>query len=286
MNKDHNVWLKNLYSYVPLHNNRFILLGKLETKEQLPSLDDSDEPMKIEGQPKVGISDAAKNNKLFSNLLVDHDLDSSSNSDIKSALLQQLSANFEEDKNTIPKHIFKESLEFSQTSREEERKHIETDIITLWKVHRYSIKSISAKMLISKEIVNRILSKYRSLVRKQCQINKKQNFGRRLKVTPEHIDKMREVWERQRDKPIYIRDVKNAVWSALRSSDIPSNSTVSSIMKRELKMSYHLLEKKHRKATMEEGVRKFIQAFALQIELNKSEIELIFIDEFSFSSRK
>ena len=141
-------------------------------------------------------------------------------------------------------------------------------------------------MLISKEIVNRILSKYRSLVRKQCQINKKQNFGRRLKVTPEHIDKMREVWERQWDKPIYIRDVKDAVWPALRSSDIPSNSIVSSIMKRELKMSYHLLEKKHRKATLEEGVRKFIQAFALQIELNKSEIELIFIDEFSFSSRK
>ena len=278
--------LKILYSYVPLHNNRFILLSTLETKEQLPSLDDSDEPMTIEGQPKVGISDAAKNNKLYSNLLVDHCLDSSSNSDIKSALLQQLSTNFEEDKNTIPKHIFKESLEFSQTSREEERKYIETDIITLWRVHRYSIKSISAKMLISKEIVNRILSKYRSLVRKQCQINKKQNFGRRLKVTPEHIDKMREVWERQRDKPIYIRDVKNAVWPTLRSSDIPSNSTVSSIMKRELKMSYHLLEKKHRKATMEEGVRKFIQAFALQIELNKSEIKLIFIDEFSFSSRK
>ena len=203
--------LKILYSYVPLHNNRFILLSTLETKEQLPSFDDSDEPMTIEGQPKVGISDAAKNNKLYSNLLVDHGLDSSSNSDIKSALLQQLSTNFEEDKNTIPKHIFKESLEFSQTSREEERKHIETDIITLWRVHRYSIKSISAKMLISKEIVNRILSKYRSLVRKQCQINKKQNFGRRLKVTPEHIDKMREVWERQRDKPIYIRDVKNAV---------------------------------------------------------------------------
>ena len=93
---------------------------------------------------------------------------------------------------------------------------------------------------------------------------------------------MREVWERHKNKSIYIRDVKNTVWPVLRSSDIPSNSTESSIIKRELKMSYHLLEKKHRKATLEEGVRKFIQAFALQIELNKSEIELIFIDEISF----
>ena len=70
-----------------LHNNRFILLSTLETKEQLPSLENSDELMTIEGQPKVGISEAAKNNKLYSNLLVDHGLDSSSNSDIKSALL-------------------------------------------------------------------------------------------------------------------------------------------------------------------------------------------------------
>ena len=100
----------------------------LETKVQLPSLDASDEPMIIEGQPNVGIFDAANNNKLYSNLLMDHGLNSSSNSYIKSELLQQLSTNFEEDKNTIPEHIFKESWKFSQTSREE-RKHIETNIL-------------------------------------------------------------------------------------------------------------------------------------------------------------
>ena len=80
--------------------------------------------------------------------------------------------------------------------------------------------------------------------------------------------------------------MKNAIWPDSISSYIPSNSTVGSIMKRELKMSYHLLEKKQRKVTQEDGVRKFIQAFALQIQLNKCETELIFIDEFSFSSRK
>ena len=58
-----------------------------------------------------------------------------------------------------------------------------------------------------------------------------------------------EVWESQRDKPIYIGDVKNVVWSAFKSSDIPSNSTESSIMKSEFIMSYHLLEKMYRKAT-------------------------------------
>ena len=107
MNKNHNAWIKILYSYVPLQYDRFILLSTLETKEQLSSLDDSDEPMTIEGQPMVGISKTAKNKKLYSNLLMDHGLDSSSNSDIKSALLQQLSTYFKEDKNTIPEHILK-----------------------------------------------------------------------------------------------------------------------------------------------------------------------------------
>ena len=51
--------------------------------------------------------------------------------------------------------------------------------------------------------------------------------------------------------------------------------------------------KEAQKAHLEEGVRNFIQAFALQIELNKNEIELnknkielVFIEESSFSSRK
>ena len=47
-------------------------------------------------------------------------------------------------------------------------------------------------------------------------------------------------------------------------------------------MSYHLLEKKQRKVNQENEVRKFIQAFALQIQLNKCETEFIFINEFSF----
>ena len=48
------IWMKiimsssnNLYSYVSLHNNRFTLLSTLEPKEQLPTLDDSDELMTI-----------------------------------------------------------------------------------------------------------------------------------------------------------------------------------------------------------------------------------------------
>ena len=182
-----------LYSYLPLHNNRFILLTMLEKKKQLPEHDNSDRPMTIEGQPKVGISDAATNNKLYCALLKEHDLESSSNSELKSAILQHLSENSEEDKCTISQHILKETLDVSQASNEAERKLIEEDVIALWRVHRYSVKSISAKMLLPKETVNRILSKYRSLLKKQCRINKKHRLGIGLKITLEHIEKMKEI---------------------------------------------------------------------------------------------
>ena len=96
---------KILYSYVPLLNNRFILLTMLEKKRQLLKHDNSDRPMTIEGQPKVGISDAATNNKQYCALLKEHDLESSSNSELKSVILQHLNENSEEDKCTISQHM-------------------------------------------------------------------------------------------------------------------------------------------------------------------------------------
>ena len=55
---------------------------------------------------------------------------------------------------------------------------------------------------------------------------------RKLKVTPEHIDWMKEVWEIQRNKLICIKDMKNMVWLVLRFSYILSKSTLSSIIKK------------------------------------------------------
>ena len=122
----------------------------LEKKKQFPKHDNSDTLMTIESQPKIRISDAATNNKLYCALLNEHDLESSSNSELKSAILQHYCENFEEDKCTISQHILKETLDVSKASNEAERKFIEKDVIKLWRVHRYSIKPISAKMLLSK----------------------------------------------------------------------------------------------------------------------------------------
>ena len=77
------------------------------------------------------------------------------------------------------------------------------------------------------------------------------------------------------------------MWDQLYDEEkIPSDTTIRNIMKTKLGMSYRLLEKRHKKSINIEGSRNFIQACALQIELINRELELIYIDEFSFSSRK
>ena len=66
---------------------------------------------------------------------MDHGLDSLSNSDIKSTLTQQLSTNFELDKNKINEHILNETLEFSLALREEKKAY--------WNKHNCIMESSS-----------------------------------------------------------------------------------------------------------------------------------------------
>ena len=51
-----------------------------------------------------------------------------------------------------------------------------------------------------------------------------------------------------------------------RSSYILSNSTIIRIMKRDLKISNHLLDKKQIKVVQEDEIKKSIQVFTIQIQ--------------------
>ena len=139
---------------------------------------------------------------------------------------------------------------------------------------------------IPKEIVNKILSKYRRLVKQQCNENKKKRSGKRFVVSSEHIMKIKDYLDYNEHRPICARDVIKAVWAPQDNECSPLDSTFYSILKKEFKMSYRLLEKKYMKSVYHLGKRKFIQIFSLQLKLSRDNIEIIYVDEFSFSSRK
>ena len=107
-----------------------------------------------------------------------------------------------------------------------------------------------------------------------------------MKITPEYINKVKEIWQQYKNRPICAKNVRSALWRRDNIEKIPSYTTIRNIMKTKLGMSYRQLEKKHKKSINNEGSSNFIQACALQIELINRELELMYIDEFSFSTRK
>ena len=172
-----------------------------------------------------------------------------------------------ESKDRIPDSIVKESSASTKAIPEENSRDLEERVEALWRVHCYSIKSIWATMLIWKERANQILSKYRSLVKKQWRVNKKHNLGTRMKITPEYINKVKEIWQQYKDWSICAKNVRSALWWKDNIEKTPSDTTIRNIMKTKFGMSYRLLEKKHMKWINNEGLRNFIQTCALQIEL-------------------
>ena len=277
---------KEISAYIPLNYKKFISLDAKLMNESLAKMDDDENLISSECQPEIGISDAAQNNKSYDNLISHYGLDVISNSEIVEEILQK----YEYFNNSNHTELIKEILNYSNNDEEiisyQEQQQSEEEVIALWRINKYSIKSISARTQIPKEIVNKILSKYRRLVKQQCNENKKKRSGKRFVVSPGHIMKIKDYLDYNEHRPICARDVIKAVWAPQDNECSPSDSTIYSILKKEFKMSYRLLEKKHMKSVDHLGTRKFIQAFSLQLKLSRDNIEIIYVDEFSFSSRK
>ena len=164
--------------------------------------------------------------------------------------------------------------------------NVKVDVIMMWRFKRYSIKSISAKSWLPREQVNNIISKYRSIVKRLSKKKRNLRKGTRLAVTINQISKIKAFWDKTKDKPIKIRDVKLAVWPPGWIEKTPSNSTISSILKKELRMKYKVLQFRNLKTETFANKRLFIENLAIQGILKRNNTELIYIDEFSFSSRK
>ena len=215
------------------------------------------ELMIFEGESESGISDAAINNLKYTALLAYYRLDNCSSSEIKAAIFIHFSESVMESKDRIPDSIAKEPSASIKAISDEKSRDLEERIVALWRVHLYSIKSIWATMLIWKERANQILSKYRSLVKKKWRVNKKHSLGIRMKITPEYINKIKEIWQQDEDRLIYAKNVRSTLWRRDNINKISSNTIIRNIMKTKLGMSYRLLEKKHKKSINNFGIKKF-----------------------------
>ena len=104
-----------------------------------------------------------------------------------------------------------------------------------------------------------------------------------MTITINQISKIKAFWDKTKDKPIKIRDVKLAVKPPGWIEKTPSNSTISSILKKELRMKYKVLQFRNLKTETFANKRLFIENLVIQGIFKRNNTELIYIDEFSFS---
>ena len=87
-------------------------------------------------------------------------------------------------------------------------------------------------------------------------------------------------------RPIRIKDIKDYLWPLSSHEKAPHDSTFSMILRKELKMSYKVLQKRNPVKKTRDSIRLNHEAITIQVLLRSNDYELIYIDEFSFSSRK
>ena len=277
---------KEISGYIPLIYKKFISLDINPKNENLDEINEDKSLMSSQDQLEFGISDAAQWNKSYDNLISYYNLGILQNSEMIEDILRKHESNNKSNNTKLIKEILNHSYNYSEIINNVMQKQKEEEIIALWRINKYSIKSISAKTQVLKEAVNKILSKYRKLVKQQRNARKKKRWGKRFAVLSEQIVKIKNYLECNKHRPICVRDLKKAIWPQMDNQRAPSDSTICSILKREFWMSYRLLEKKNIKSINPPGTRKFIQALSLQFKLTRDNIEMIYVDEFSFSSRK
>ena len=87
-------------------------------------------------------------------------------------------------------------------------------------------------------------------------------------------------------RPIKIRDIKHHVWQPSSNEKVPHDSTISRILRNELNITYKVLQKRNLKTENSSNIRLFHESLAIQVFLRAKDYELIYIDEFSYSSKK
>ena len=278
--------LKKISYYWPSTCTKFIEVEWMNSQSNLEETDEEYKYSNNEMKLEYGIFDAAKHNKLFDSLLSKFELDSLSNLQIYFSIIQNLDDSIPR-KNKIPPIYTNDKSLISEIMKNNTDTQKEIEVIALKRINWYSIKSICAKTLLPKEKVNQILSKFKYLLKRHPHSDNKPTKIKRRVVSSDKIMEIKQICEDRKRYPIYSEDIKSALWSSSEKlENTPWKTTICSILKNELGMSYRLLDKKNAKTTKEAGIRDFVQSFSLQIEIQKKGIELIYLDEFSYSSRK
>ena len=278
--------------FIPISSKRF-WMKKLDSLEPCAIERESDDEEDVqEFVPTVGLADAAKLNNSYKELISTLGI-----------------ANFHNDealimiKSNIDNKSRKQALEVEVLKKLEEESGVDADMCSdddeeddqvnplqleslfLWRSTKLPLNSIWHKVGVDVEFVKQTIKTYKRLMKKQLRYNVVNTNKRRSIISDDKILAVKEIWLRNRNKPLRLADIRDGVWRNDDDSQKPCYSTLSNVLRRKLRMSYRILRPRHHKTTTQDHVRLNWEWVMIQNILSNKLYELIFIDEFYISFR-
>ena len=274
--------------FIPISSKRF-WMKKLDSLEPCAIERESDDEEDVqEFVPTVGLADAAKLNNSYKELISTLGI-----------------ANFHNDealimiKSNIDNKSRKQALEVEVLKKLEEESGVDADMCSdddeeddqvnplqleslfLWRSTKLPLNSIWHKVGVDVEFVKQTIKTYKRLMKKQLRYNVVNTNKRRSIISDDKILAVKEIWLRNRNKPLRLADIRDGVWRNDDDSQKPCYSTLSNVLRRKLRMSYRILRPRHHKTTTQDHVRLNWEWVMIQNILSNKLYELIFI-VFSF----
>ena len=173
------------------------------------------------------------------------------------------------------------------------------EIIHIWQWSKANINKIATRLQVPLSMVRIAIKKYKLKAKAMLRRNKACSNKRRKLIDYEEVQRMDTFCTSNSHKLLTIEDIQNSLWSRdfpnagsyhienvkEREEAIPSKSTIARALKRELKMSYKVVNLKHSKTQTIEHKKGYLESVLLHNRLILSKYEMIYIDEFSLSYR-
>ena len=147
-----------------------------------------------------------------------------------------------------------------------------------WMSH--SIEKIWQNNKISKSDLRLIIKSWKAIIRKLNKISSDKSKSRSPEYTFE-LNFIREYMETKFGERITLQKIKDELKASNLAITPPSTTTISRLLKEKLNYSFKKSVSLRISNTPEDTKRKFKQAMEIQLHLQQTGVEVIYIDEFS-----
>ena len=170
------------------------------------------------------------------------------------------------------------------------------EIIHMWRWSKANINKIATRLQVPLSMVRIAIKKYKLKAKAMLRRNKACSNKRRKLIDYEGVQRMDTFCTSNSHKLLTIEDIQNSLWSRdfsnagsyhienvkERKEAIPSKSTIARTLKRELKMSYKVVNLKHSKTQTIEHKKGYLESVLLHNRLILSKYVMIYISSSCF----